>query len=129
MPSTVQPDLFALPAAKAPSAAPGVARPRWRRPKVSADDIARLVARLRGRGWVTRGELGMDDRQVKLIKEASHGAILGSPGSTGYRLFDEASAAEWDRADIALTSQINAMIRTRTAYRRRRQRVERSRLP
>ncbi len=127
MPSELQLDLLAVPAPAVAKPAAVAPRPRWKRPRVSTARVAQVEALLRGRGWIKRSDLGIDERELRLIKEASNGALLAFPGSFGYRLFDEAAETEWDHADAAITSQINAMIRCRTAYRRRRQRVERSR--
>ncbi len=72
-------------------------------PAVSSRDIGNLISRLRGRGWMTAGELleleGLAKteshmRWIRSIASASHGRILSFPGSPGYRLTSEASLEE-----------------------------------
>jgi hypothetical protein len=86
------------------------------------DDVKRMIAQLRGRGWMTAAELGAktesQKRKLRLIVRASNGAILGYPGSPGYRLFDEATVTEIHRS-VALRAQARDMLRHYLCYMRR----------
>ena len=99
--------------------------PRDKAPRATSCDVARLVALLRGRGWVRAADLvkldaEMDDRWVRAIAEVSKGQILSWPGSPGFRLYAEATNEERDHADAALTSQTERMLSRREDYREQR---------
>ncbi len=104
----------------------------WRQPATSSRERggrdlgelhAELVALLRGRGWVGSGDLaaaGYSDRLLReIVEQDGAGQILSYPGSRGYRLFDEASLAEIERAD-SLRSQSRRMLARWLRYQRRR---------
>lgn len=86
------------------------------------EDVKLMVAQLRGRGWRTAADLGAktesQKRKLRLIVRASNGAILGYPGSPGYRLFDEATVTEIHRS-VALRAQAREMLRHYLSYMRR----------
>jgi hypothetical protein len=85
-------------------------------------EVEWLVDQLRGRGWRTAADLGAktesQKRRLRLIVEASSGAILSYPGSPGYRLFDEATLTEIHRS-VALRAQVRVMLRRYLCYMRR----------
>lgn len=81
-----QPDLFAARDTHKPRAvAPGDVR------------IERLIELLRGQGWVKREHLaralGVPDRTMRKIKEASEGLVI-SNSEQGYKLITEATLEE-----------------------------------
>jgi len=85
--------------------------------------LADLKAALQGRGWLTAKQLrlrGFDERELRDIVEFdATGAVLSFPGSPGYKLFDEATLPEIERA-IALKNQARGMLRRWVRYQRRR---------
>ncbi|MBV9657192.1 MAG: hypothetical protein JO295_03685 [Verrucomicrobia bacterium] len=106
-------------------------------PRVTSDDLARLLALLSGRGWLRAAQIhaldpSLDDRRLRAIAEASDGAIVSYPGSPGFRVFDDASEAEISHAIEALRSQGKRMIARSLALERRhhrRQLVDRPQPP
>lgn len=84
---------------------------------------AALIEALSGRGWVTARQLrvqGFDDRLLRaIVEDDADGQILSYPGSPGYRLFDEATLPEIEKAE-ALRSQAKGMLRRFVRYQRRR---------
>ena len=91
-------------------------------PTVSDRDVERLCEWLQGNGWV-RGsvlaaQLGINDRLLRAMAEASDGKILS--GQAGYRLFDRSTPLEEaDRAASWLESQGHKMLKRGAAIRRR----------
>lgn len=85
--------------------------------------LSQLIATLRGQGWTRRRQLetlGFDERELRdLVEHDEAGAILSFPGSPGYRLFDEATIPEIEKAG-ALKSQARRMLRRHVRYQRRR---------
>ncbi len=71
----------------------------------------RLIAALRGRGWVRRadiaGELAWTVRQVRIAANESRGAILAC--NDGLKLTLEASQSEVDECCGRFSSQVSAM--------------------
>ena len=97
-------------------------------PKVTPDQIARVVAELGFKGtWMTADELaialGMNDRKVRAIADAAMPQIVSFPGSPGYRLFQHCTVAEITRCIDAFQSQGRDMLKRAvlysTAYHRR----------
>lgn len=90
-------------------------------PPVSAADVRRVLGALAGRGWTTArqlaDELGIDDRELRLIAEHSGGRIVSAPGSPGYKLASEATDEEIDRAASAHESQGRRHLRRAAAIR------------
>lgn len=107
-----QPDLFAARDTHRPQPiAPGDVR------------IERLIELLRGRGWVKREHLaralGVPDRTMRKIKEASEGLVI-SNSEQGYKLITEASLeeiaharAEWVKRKEAAERAITNLDRIR----------------
>jgi hypothetical protein len=89
-------------------------------PEVSPEEIERVCAWLRGRGWMRAVEietaLGIDDRRLRAIAEHSEARILSSPGRAGYRFFDREALPDAERAIHAFGSQIRKMEARRAGY-------------
>lgn len=90
-------------------------------PKVTPDQIARVVAELGFKGtWMTADELaialGMNDRKVRAIADAAMPQIVSFPGSPGYRLFQHCTVEEIDRCMNSFRSQISVMTKRLAAY-------------
>lgn len=91
-------------------------------PTVSQADVDRVREMLAGIGWQRGanlcGALGIDDRTLRAIAEASDGAIIS--GQQGYRHFDRSTPiGEADRAASWLESQARKMILRASSIRRR----------
>lgn len=78
---------------------------------VSEQDLAVLMARLRGQGWRTAADLGAanerEKRKLRAICRASGGRIISGP--LGYRLTQEVSAEEFSKCRGRLQSFIDDM--------------------
>lgn len=82
-------------------------------PEVSNGDAHNFIALLRGKGWVTAEQLGADTeakkRRLRILKRMARGAIVGWPGSKGYKLLDECTLLELRHGDRAMRSQLREM--------------------
>ena len=90
-----------------------------RAPRVSDQDVARLIAFLDGLGWVTAAQLvgthdwndpqgrSWTDRDLRAIAAASHGQIIS--GQKGYALTSQASVEDVNHAAKWLESQAKSM--------------------
>jgi hypothetical protein len=93
-------------------------------PDVSVAEVDALCEHIRGRGWTKAGtltrELGLDDRKLRAIANASDGRILSGPGCPGYKLFDgDTCVDDAIRAATALQSQGQRMqLRAAAIWRR-----------
>ncbi len=93
---------------------------------VHKDSVAELCELLRGRGWRTARDLRRlrpqwSERFVRLLAGAAGGAVISFPGSPGYRLTAELTAAEipeLEHAAAALLAQAREMARRGIRYRR-----------
>jgi hypothetical protein len=93
-------------------------------PDFSQEDLDRVVAYLRGKGWVPRhqieADLGMNERRVRLVAEHSDGEILSGPGTPGYKLFTRSTTyADVDLCTRTIESQIKRMMTRLSSIRRR----------
>ncbi len=74
-------------------------------------DVEKLIARLRGRSWITartiKGETGWDERTIRQIASESAGQIVS--GQKGYKLTLECTPEEERHARQWLTSQARVM--------------------
>jgi hypothetical protein len=84
--------------------------------KADLDWLIGELKRLRtekNRGWVKSRELGAiteaQKRRIRIIKQFSKGAILGYPGSPGYKLLNDCTLEELRRGDRAMRSQLREM--------------------
>jgi len=93
-------------------------------PVVSAAEIRTLTDWLAGRGWV-RGAaiteaLGLDERKIRAIAEASDGLVISGPGCPGYKLLSGAAELrDVDQAASRLESQAKRMLHRANSLRRR----------
>jgi len=90
-------------------------------PRVSGEDVARLIAFLDGLGWVTAAHLvgthdwndahgrSWTDRDLRAIAAASQGRIIS--GQRGYARTDQASVEDVNHAAAWLQHQGETMIR------------------
>lgn len=85
--------------------------------------LGELIRTLAGQGWTTAAQLrgqGFTDRELReLVQHDRTGQVLSFPGSPGYKLFDEATIPEIERA-IALKNQARAMLVRHIRYQNRR---------
>lgn len=85
--------------------------------------LSLLIETLRRNGWMTAAQLrgrGFTDRELRdLVEHDEAGEVLSFPGSPGYKLFDEATLPEIERA-IALKNQARRMLRRHIRYQNRR---------
>jgi hypothetical protein len=67
----------------------------------------------RNRGWIKSRQLGAtteaQKRRLREIKQFSKGAVVGCPGSPGYKLLNDCTLEELRRGDRAMRSQLRAM--------------------
>ena len=84
-----------------------------KKPRVEPKDVRWLCAQLVGQGWRTSTDLGAttesQKRWLRLIAEASDGAIVSYPGSPGYKLFDECKPEDFRHGRNATVSQTKKM--------------------
>ena len=96
-------------------------------PEVSMEDIARLVAALKGnKDWMTAAEAcGMIygkvtetlKRKIRAVASAARPRVVSFPGSPGYRLLEYCSIDEISHGINALESQGKSMIKDANIYR------------
>lgn len=84
--------------------------------KPAAAGLRELLYLLKSLGpvWTTAGQLaghlGLSDRTVRNLAEASDGQIVSAPGCPGYKHFDHCTPAELARAADKLRSQARKML-------------------
>ncbi len=95
--------------------------PTQARRHAEADEVNRLIALLRGSGWVSaktiRALAGWDDRAVRRIAAASDGAVIS--GDAGYKLLAESTPEDFKEFSGRLQSQIRRMAARMIRVRRR----------
>jgi hypothetical protein len=85
--------------------------------KPSVAGLRELLHVLKSLGpvWTTAGQLaerlGLSDRTVRKLAEASEGQIVSAPGCPGYKHFDHCTAEEIARASDKLRSQARLMLK------------------
>lgn len=92
-------------------------------PRITPQEVERVCTWLQGRGWVTaaelREQLGLNDRQMRVVVEHAGYRILSGPGHAGYRYFDAEALPEVDAICNAMSSQIRKMTARVAGYRSR----------
>lgn len=76
---------------------------------VTPEAVNEFCALLRGRGWVTARRIAAlrpewDDRYIRRLASASQTRVMSFPGSPGYRLTTELTAADAEQLDNAANS-------------------------
>ena len=83
-----------------------------KKPRVTAEDVAKLIAILTGKGWLLRKTIsrltGWNERTVREIAANSSGQVIGSP-DRGYAFVPELSHDEYEAAVRPWLSQIRQM--------------------
>ena len=79
---------------------------------VTREAIDEFCQLLRGRGWVTARRITMlrpewDERYIRRLASESKTRVMSFPGSPGYRLTNELTAADAEQLDHAANSLIS----------------------